>query len=188
MVNQVDFLVFLNNHTAGEFGPIYISGRHGVPIYKDYVVLVPKDSDAKEDLWLDLHPDKYSKAEYYNAYLNGVEIFKLSYVDTKNLVGLNPSEKKSSVLQMISLKTQRNLHSFSLDVKLLQCVYKGSFEGGASLVAIKRANPMSQQGVVEFEESYTSLSTTDVKGSTGYIDLEYYQRHMLIEKYDLYSL
>ncbi|MCI69165.1 receptor-like protein kinase feronia, partial [Trifolium medium] len=68
-----------------------MSGGPGVPIYKDFIVMVPKDSDAKQDLWLDLHPYKYSKPEYYNAYLNGVEIFKLSNVDKKNLAGLNPS-------------------------------------------------------------------------------------------------
>ncbi|RHN55646.1 putative protein kinase RLK-Pelle-CrRLK1L-1 family [Medicago truncatula] len=94
-VNEVVFSVFLNNQTAEEeFDPFAISGRPGVAIYRDYVVLVPKDSDAKQDLWLDLHPYKYSKPQFYRSFLNGVEIFKLSSVDKKNLAGLNPSEKK----------------------------------------------------------------------------------------------
>ncbi|GAU34417.1 hypothetical protein TSUD_217570 [Trifolium subterraneum] len=97
-VNEVVFSVFLNNQTAEkEFDPVGTSGGPGVPIYKDFIVMVPKDSDAKQDLWLDLHPYKYAKPLYYNSYLNGVEIFKLSNVDNndkKNLAGVNPSERK----------------------------------------------------------------------------------------------
>ncbi|WJX28695.1 hypothetical protein P8452_17380 [Trifolium repens] len=59
MVNEVVFSVFLNNQTAEkELDPVGMSGGPGVPIYKDFVVMVPKDSDAKQDLWLDLHPYK----------------------------------------------------------------------------------------------------------------------------------
>ncbi|TKY69523.1 Receptor protein kinase FERONIA [Spatholobus suberectus] len=37
-------------------------------------------------------------------------------------------------------------------------VYKGSFDSGATSVAIKRANPMSEQGVSEFETEILWLS------------------------------
>lgn len=95
-VNEVVFSVFLNNQTAcEEFDPIALSGGPGVAVYQDYVVMVLKDSEGKQDLWLDLHPNKDSKPMYYTAFLNGVEIFKLSSVGEKNLAGLNPSKSKS---------------------------------------------------------------------------------------------
>ncbi|XP_057448065.1 receptor-like protein kinase FERONIA [Lotus japonicus] len=223
--NEVVFSVFLNNQTAEkEFDPIALSGGPGVALYQDYVVTVPQDNEANQDLWLDLHPYKYSKPMYYNAFLNGVEIFKLSRFDKKNLAGLNPPQRKFGsaeknaphaaklrnskklifilfgvslpillCLVLCRLKVIRprriiswfglvalppnqieNKSSFSLraikvatknfDEALLigtggfGSVYKGSFDGGVTSVAIKRANPMSEQGDMEFETEIKLLS------------------------------
>ncbi|KHN29954.1 Receptor-like protein kinase FERONIA [Glycine soja] len=236
-VNEVVFTVFLNNQTAEEqFDPIAWSGRPGVAIQLDYVVKVPKVNEAKQDLWLDLHPYKDSKPMYYNSFLNGVEIFKLSNFDDRNLAGPNPSQsfvsgsdvkphhvaqfKKSSeklkfiiigcglgtvvlpillclVLFRLKVIRPRKVMSWcglavhtpnqiekakkssfcshfpireikvatnDFDEALLigtggfGSVYKGSFDGGATSVAIKRANPMSHQGVSEFETEILWLS------------------------------
>ncbi|RDX68106.1 Receptor-like protein kinase FERONIA, partial [Mucuna pruriens] len=78
-----------------EFDPIAWSGEPGVAAHRDYVVKVPQANEGKQDLWLDLHPNKDDKPMYYNAFLNGVEIFKLSNFD-KNLAGLNPSRRFDS--------------------------------------------------------------------------------------------
>ncbi|KAM0039812.1 putative protein kinase RLK-Pelle-CrRLK1L-1 family [Helianthus debilis subsp. tardiflorus] len=61
----------------------------GYPVYKDYIVLV-NDLDghkSKQDLWLAMHPSPY-KHQYADAYLNGLEVFKLS--KDHNLSSPNP--------------------------------------------------------------------------------------------------
>ncbi|XVF85769.1 hypothetical protein PTKIN_Ptkin17bG0143900 [Pterospermum kingtungense] len=45
---------------------------------------------GKQDIWLELHPNIQTKPQYYDAILNGVEIFKVSNNDRK-LAGINPS-------------------------------------------------------------------------------------------------
>ncbi|XP_027361601.1 receptor-like protein kinase FERONIA [Abrus precatorius] len=236
-VNEVVFSVFLNNQTAETYvDPIAMGGGPGFAIHRDYVVMVPQINEGKQDLWLDLHPNKDSKPMYYNAYVNGVEIFKLSTFDEKNLAGLNPSPRnsKSSVIvkaphvakfnkkkKFTIILTGCGFFAVALSIllyfvphrsKVIRCrrimswcglalhipnqiekakkssfcchfsmkeikvatndfdealligtggfgsVYKGSFDGGATFVAIKRANPMSEQGASEFEAEVLLLS------------------------------
>lgn len=96
--NQRVFNIFLNNQTA-ESGVdvVALAGGNGIPVYRDYVVLVPKGS-PQVDLWLELHPDTSGKPNYYNAILNGVEIFKISDA-TSNLGGPNliPLPKQDTI-------------------------------------------------------------------------------------------
>ncbi|XP_041002560.1 receptor-like protein kinase FERONIA [Juglans microcarpa x Juglans regia] len=90
--NQRVFRVFIYNQTAEEqMDVIQWSGGNGSPVYRDYVVLVPGKSQAKQVLWLALHPnrDVIPKPDYADAILNGVEIFKLNQSDG-NLAGPNP--------------------------------------------------------------------------------------------------
>ncbi|KAG4914025.1 hypothetical protein JHK86_054458 [Glycine max] len=86
-VNEIVFDVFLNNQTAqAQADVIGWTGGKGVPTYKDYVIYV-QDGEGDDKLWLALHPSPDSKPEYYDAMLNGVEIFKLNDTD---LSGPNP--------------------------------------------------------------------------------------------------
>uniref|UniRef100_A0A6N2N2W3 Protein kinase domain-containing protein n=1 Tax=Salix viminalis TaxID=40686 RepID=A0A6N2N2W3_SALVM len=88
--NYQVFLIFINNQTAEyDADVIHMSGGNGIPVYKDYIVLVPQGSQSKQDLWLALHPNMESKPRYADAILNGLEIFKLNTTDG-NLAGLNP--------------------------------------------------------------------------------------------------
>ncbi|KAG8055273.1 hypothetical protein GUJ93_ZPchr0001g29755 [Zizania palustris] len=218
----------------------------GSPVYKDFVVATM--GSGAMDLWVALHPDVQSKPQYYDAILNGMEVFKLQ-LSNGSLAGLNPvpsvepsldggSGKKSNVgpivggviggLVVLALgyccffviyKRQRrvgkdtgmsdghsgwlplslygNSHSSSsakshttgsyasslpsnlcrhfsfaeiksatnnFDESLLLGVggfgkvYHGEIDGGATKVAIKRGNPLSEQGVHEFQTEIEMLS------------------------------
>ncbi|KAJ6362767.1 hypothetical protein OIU78_003040 [Salix suchowensis] len=92
-VNQRVFDIFLNNQTAEDGADVIAwaggNGNNGVPVYKDYVVLVP-GGPPQQDMWLGLHPNPKSKPQYYDSILNGVEIFKLSNSNGDSLAGPNP--------------------------------------------------------------------------------------------------
>ncbi|KAG0496978.1 hypothetical protein HPP92_001669 [Vanilla planifolia] len=86
--NQRVFIIYVNNQTA-QTGADVISWGNGIgrPVYKDYVTFT--SGSGKRDLWISLHPDLASTPQYFDAILNGMEVFKLQ--DPKNnLAGLNP--------------------------------------------------------------------------------------------------
>ncbi|KAL8251190.1 hypothetical protein R6Q59_034883 [Mikania micrantha] len=77
---QVVFKIFINNQTADEeIDLFYLTQGSGYPVSKDYVVFVndPDDSGSKQDLWVAMHPNQ-NRELYADAYLNGLEVFKLS--------------------------------------------------------------------------------------------------------------
>ncbi|XP_021906661.1 receptor-like protein kinase ANXUR2 [Carica papaya] len=90
-LNQRVFDIFVNNQTAQPSADVIAwAGSPGVPVYKDYAVYVSDQPDYDEELWVAMHPSASMKPEYYDAILNGLEIFKLN--DTEgNLAGLNPT-------------------------------------------------------------------------------------------------
>ncbi|XP_028774803.1 receptor-like protein kinase FERONIA [Neltuma alba] len=262
-VNQRVFDIFLGNQTAEDEADVIAWAKsqynlphdNGVPVHRDYVVFVPV-GQPQQDLWLALHPDTKSQSEYYDAILNGVEIFKIND-PAGNLAGLNPipapkqdvidpslarsSSKGQSKVQkgaiaggvsggvvlllvvgLIAFAASRrrrhgkkdsgtsegpsgwlplslygNSHSagsaktnttgsyasslpsnlcrhFSfaeiqaatnnfdeallLGVGGFGKVYKGEIDGGTTKVAIKRGNPLSEQGVHEFQTEIEMLS------------------------------
>ncbi|KAJ9173158.1 hypothetical protein P3X46_016322 [Hevea brasiliensis] len=88
--NQWLFFIFINNMTAEAEADVFHWGRgRDIPVYKDYVIQVPKESPINQDLWLSLHPNNHSNPKYADAILNGLEIFKLNKSDG-NLAGPNP--------------------------------------------------------------------------------------------------
>ncbi|CAM0872978.1 unnamed protein product [Alopecurus aequalis] len=246
--NQRVFNIFINNQTAFAGADViqWASPNDiGSPVFKDYVVNTV--GSGTMDLWVALHPDLETKPQYFNAILNGMEVFKIQLANG-SLVGPNPVSvvapsmdngppKKKSLLAPIvggvigglallalgyccfickrrrrvakatgmsdghsgwlPLSLYGNSHTSSsakshatgsyasslpsnlcrhfsfaeikaatknfdesriLGVGGFGKVYNGEIDGGTTKVAIKRGNPLSEQGIHEFQTEIEMLS------------------------------
>ncbi|RDX92489.1 Receptor-like protein kinase ANXUR1, partial [Mucuna pruriens] len=130
-VNEIVFNIFVNNQTAqAEADVIGWTGGKGVPTYKDYAIYV-QDGEGDEMLWLALHPAPDTKPEYYDAILNGVEIFKLNDTD---LSGPNPQLSK-----MLLKQQEEEENGFSNRKPYQRHIVIGGAAGGAAGVAFMAA-------------------------------------------------
>ncbi|KAG9443263.1 hypothetical protein H6P81_014603 [Aristolochia fimbriata] len=129
-VNQRAFVIYINNETAtDEADVIAWTGNqgNGIPVYKDYIVTIPAASDPFADLWIALHP-KVGTSEYYDAILNGLEVFKLNNTEG-NLGGPNPIPKPVPAGDGAGIKKKSNSKSSTP-------VIVGSVVGSIAVVAI----------------------------------------------------
>ncbi|RVW82735.1 Receptor-like protein kinase FERONIA [Vitis vinifera] len=88
-----EFTIFIANQTAENHADVIKwSGGNGVPIYKDYGVMMitpSQGSNKKQNLSIQLHPNPDYETVYNDAILNGIELFKLSNSEN-SLAGPNP--------------------------------------------------------------------------------------------------
>ncbi|XP_057475904.1 receptor-like protein kinase FERONIA [Actinidia eriantha] len=131
-INQIVFDIFLNNQTAQKAADVIAWTKYnGVPMYQDYVVLIPPGS-PQQDLWLALHPNIAAKPQIYDAILNGVEIFKVN--DTSgNLAGPNPVPAPKQEKIDPSLANRRSASSQSKNQK---AIIGGSIGGGIAVTLL----------------------------------------------------
>ncbi|GAU11641.1 hypothetical protein TSUD_346330 [Trifolium subterraneum] len=130
-VNQIVFNIFVNNQTAqAQADVIAWTGGKGMATYKDYVVYV-QDGEGDKQLWLALHPALETMPQYYDAILNGVEIFKLNDTD---LSGSNP-QPSDMLLEDQAKERGFQTHS-SYDKKAIIGGAAGGAVGVAFMVAI----------------------------------------------------
>jgi serine/threonine protein kinase len=90
--NMRVFDIFINNQMAqSQADVIAWSSGIGIPTYQDYVIIIT--GSGLVDMWIELHPDVTSLPQYYDAILNGLEVFKVQN-GNNSLAGLNPVLEK----------------------------------------------------------------------------------------------
>ncbi|KAL1832989.1 hypothetical protein ACET3Z_002640 [Daucus carota] len=173
-VNQRVFTIYINNQTAADtLDIIALAGGMDQPVKKDYVVNVNGKQDNKE-IWVALHPNVNVKPEFYDAALNGLEIFKLG--DAKsNLAGPNPEISDLMLKQM-----ELNNKKFAPEKSYIGAIVGGA-AGGAAAFGIaaaiifivnkrnKRQHGDSVSWLPLYGHSHTSATTVSGKsnGSTN---------------------
>ncbi|KAM7516691.1 hypothetical protein LguiA_006274 [Lonicera macranthoides] len=132
--NQRMFTIDINNKTAEEEADVIMwSNGRGIPVYRDYVVMVEDESNNGRDkryLWLSMHPNLKTRPQYPSAILNGLEIFKLNRSDG-SLAGPNPELISTPTSPSTNLTTEDKQQSKSTIYAVI-----GGVLGGVIAVSI----------------------------------------------------
>lgn len=174
--NQRVFEIFINNQTATDTADVIAwAGGRGAPMRKDYAIFV-NDKPGDEELWVALHPSVQNQPEYYDALLNGLEIFKIG--DAKaNLAGPNPT---ISDLMKKQQANEEGAKDFAPKKSYTSALIGGAAGGAAAFgvaVAIvfvaysrKRKIPGADSGTSSwlpiYGNSHTSASKSTISGKS----------------------
>ncbi|KAK1283646.1 Receptor-like protein kinase FERONIA [Acorus calamus] len=176
-INMRVFDIFINNQTAKKgFDVIAYTNRGGigVPIYLDFIMLPQHEHVSQQYLWVALQPDVDSKPVFYDAELNGLEIFKLND-NNGNLAGPNPpmKVKQKHIQHFLAIGIGVPAAALFILLLLLMALRRwrqeektivaslpssGEIDGGSTCVAVKRGNQLSGQGAHEFRTEIDMLS------------------------------
>ncbi|KAK9103242.1 hypothetical protein Sjap_020496 [Stephania japonica] len=175
--NERVFDIFMNNQTAqAEADVIGWAGAKNTPVFKDFAVYVHDSPGDDELLWVALHPSVDAKPEFYDAILNGLEIFKLSDTN-KNLAGPNPVP--SPMLVEAELVNDSGVSKSKTHARIIGGVAGGAFAVGlvAALCIIlyqhkKRAHGADSSGASSgwlplYGGSYSSASKSTISGKSS---------------------
>ncbi|KAJ4719686.1 Receptor-like protein kinase [Melia azedarach] len=134
-VNQRVFNIYLNNQSAqtdsAAADVIGWTGGQGVPTYKDYATFVT-DMPGDDEFWVAVTPSTVSLPQYYDAIVNGIEIFKME--EAKNLAGPNPERSA-----MLVKAESENKKSFSDKNSKSNIHVIGGAAGGAAAFGLVAA-------------------------------------------------
>ena len=88
------FLIYIKRQLAEERADVmrWSKEQKGLAVHRNYAVLIPKNGTQKKfNLSLQMHPyESGVDTRYSDAFLNGLEIFKISEAESNNLAGPNP--------------------------------------------------------------------------------------------------
>ncbi|KAJ1283108.1 hypothetical protein BS78_03G103300 [Paspalum vaginatum] len=138
--NQRSFDIYIDNKTAqADADVIGMTSEKGVPMYRDYAVYVADEPMAAEGeaVWVALHPSVALRPQFYDAILNGLEVFKLND-SAGNLAAPNP--EPSRLLAKAELgATDRGAALNSTGEDHTMSKVMGGTAGGAAAVGILAA-------------------------------------------------
>lgn len=107
------FTIYLQGNVAVEQADVlkWTQNQKGLAVQRNYAVLIPKsesNSNKKVNLTIQMHPfgngdSRYTK--FSDPFLNGLEIFKISEISSKNLAGQNPDPVQNPVQEKNSKKS-----------------------------------------------------------------------------------
>ncbi|KAG4914709.1 hypothetical protein JHK87_052266 [Glycine soja] len=87
------FLIYIASQLAEDNADVmeWTQKQKGLAVHQNYAVLIPKNNNQKKvNLLLQMHPQTDDKRLHSDAFLNGLEIFKISEAKSNNLAGPNP--------------------------------------------------------------------------------------------------